>query len=87
MKDNPLGPWGTAVGDQISAAIEANDWPMVAKLCVDGYLVACDKEHAATGAEINLEYIIASVMRLRYEDVVLWCAEALRRLYEEGERS
>lgn len=81
MSDNPFGPWGVALSDQVQAAIDNDDWPVVAALLVDGFLVASEEEHG--GQPLPLEYFVGAIQQLSIENMALWCGEALRRLYEQ----
>lgn len=83
MEDNGLGLWGVAIMDQIAAAVQADDWPTVARLGVDGWLHSAGLQHP-DGSEVTLEEACASFAKVRYENVVLICAEAMRRLYNQG---
>lgn len=73
--------YSTSAYDQIQAAVQANDWPLVARLGVEGYLRALEIENG--DAEVSLELVVAAMLRLSHDNLVLWAAEALRRLHNE----
>lgn len=85
MPDNPLGPWGTSHGDQMDAAIEADNWPLFAQLMVDGYMRVCAMQHPG-GEGVTFEEVTASVMQVSSNNLVMLAAEALTRLYNDGRR-
>lgn len=85
MADNPMRePWAIAIQDQVMAAVAADDWPMVARITLDGYLTALKGDFG--DKPVPFEVLVGSMHHLRNDNLVLWCAEACRRLHELGDK-
>lgn len=80
MTDPNLPLFSQAAYDQYAAAVKNNDWPVAAQIAVDGYLRILEMD--VGDADVTIEQIIPAMMLLSNSSLVLWAAEALRRLHK-----
>jgi len=76
-----LGPWSVAVGDQLAAAVQDENWELCGELGVEGLMRAISID--CPDEVPSFHYFMTCLNGLGVEHLMLMGAQALRLVYEQ----
>jgi hypothetical protein len=88
MSEDPrqIGPWATAMQDQVEAAVRAEDWESLAQAIVDGQQLAALMDAAEGTDTLHMDYWMKVMVQMDHRLACLIAGEAMRRLHERISR-